>query len=53
MQVPPGFRTEFSEETRREAWLHSYCHDEEGRMIFGSDKESAFICKVMKRRILM
>ncbi|CAE7497881.1 unnamed protein product [Symbiodinium sp. CCMP2592] len=32
VQVPPGFRTEFSEESRREAWLHSYCHDEEGRM---------------------
>lgn len=32
VQVPPGFRAGSPEKDRRESWLHSYCHDEEGRM---------------------
>ncbi|CAE7218316.1 unnamed protein product [Symbiodinium natans] len=31
-QVPPGFRPGAPEAERRETWLYSYCHDEEGRM---------------------
>ncbi|CAE7229302.1 unnamed protein product, partial [Symbiodinium pilosum] len=30
--MPPGFRPDAPEDKRRESWLFSYCHDEDGRV---------------------